>query len=75
MNYALVSPEIIYNNDSNLQTVQYVEKVRGKFEVCLPLYWVECSNEDVTCYEWYYDISDETFYKIPLPDLIPEPIA
>jgi hypothetical protein len=75
MNYALLSPEIIYQNNSNLQIVQYVETVRGEFEVCPPLYWVECTNEDVTCYEWYYDISDENFYKIPLPDPIPESIA
>lgn len=66
MNYALLDPQIIYQNDSNLQIVQYVETTRGQFDVCPPFYWVECPNENITAYQWYYDISDGNFYEISM---------
>ena len=67
MNYALLDPQIIYNNDPNLQIVAYVEKVRGPFEVCPPFYWVECPD-NVEAHDWYYDLNTEVFVEIPQPE-------
>lgn len=70
MNYALLDPQIIYENNSDFQIVQYIETVRGPFSVAPPSYWIECTNENVIAYEWYYNVNDEIFYEIPQPNPI-----
>lgn len=66
--YALIDPNIFYENDQNKLAVHYIEHDRGTFEVCPPFYWLECSNNLET--GWcYYDLITEQFVVIPKPKL------
>lgn len=69
--FALLDPNIFYDNDQNKLRVNYVEKDNGAFEVCPPFYWLECPNDLET--EWcYYDLTTEQFVVIPKPEPIIE---
>lgn len=61
-------PEPIYTNIENSCRVAQVED--QTFEVALPLFWTECSD-DVVADQFYYNTKDNEIYPKPEPAPMP----
>jgi hypothetical protein len=62
-------PKPIYTEIANSCRVAQVEI--ETFEVALPLFWTECSD-DVIADQWYYNTSDNKIYPVPESPPAPE---
>jgi hypothetical protein len=70
---ALISPnEIIYNYDAPpiAVGVRIAEVVTAVFEVCTPLFWVDC-DETIIPNQFYYN--EGMFYPAPVKPVPPKP--
>jgi len=67
---ALISPnEEVYNYDGMPLGARVAQVSSVPFEVCEPLFWVDCSD-DVTAALFYYDLSNGNILSIPQPPII-----
>jgi hypothetical protein len=60
----------VYTAIPNSNRVSEVEDV--EFEVCLPLFWVDCAD-DVVADIWYYDAAIGQILVVPPPAPHPSP--
>jgi hypothetical protein len=67
MKYALIEPQMPYETGFVITCVN-----PNSFEVCPPLYWVEC-DDNIIAYQYWYDPITQIISEIPLPPPI-EPI-
>lgn len=73
MNNALISPnEQIYSYDGTLLGVRIAQVEAVTFEVCPPLYWVECAD-DVNAQDWYFQTETNTCQLKPVEPTIEVP--
>ena len=61
MKRALISPQEVNKYG---QRIAQIEEVGDDFEVCTPLYWMDC-EDDVTVNHHYFDVKDNTIKLIP----------
>lgn len=76
MKNALISPEeSVYSYDGELLGQRIAEVEQQPFEVALPLYWIECSDE-VTADDWYFNAQTNLCELKPVQPVAPiEPIV
>jgi hypothetical protein len=71
MKKALISPkEIIHINGRTLWRIAQVESVENVFDVCEPLYWMDC-DDDVNTEFFSYDFFAQAI--VVTPELPPPP--
>lgn len=56
------TPEPIFVQIEN--SCRICEVLNETFDVCLPLFWIEC-NDDVLADQYYYNLTDKEIYPIP----------
>jgi|Laugrespbdmm15dd_1035085.scaffolds.fasta_scaffold325577_1 hypothetical protein len=61
--FALISP-----NESVLTGYRVVEVSNTKFEIALPLFWVEC-NENIRPDFFYFNTETQSIISIPVKDI------
>ena len=73
MKKALISPEeeIFHVTEGDFLGYRVAQIEEDSFDVCEPLFWVDCEDH-IVADQWYYDKDTQEFKLVPLP---PDPFA